>query len=96
VFVSSVKVNGEATLPGQAFTESDAPAPLDPYGQSKHEAELSLRQLAADTGMEVAIIRPAWVYGPGMKASFAALMLSVQSGWPLPFGAVHRSTTCEG
>ena len=29
VFISSVKVNGEATLPGQAFTESDMPAPQD-------------------------------------------------------------------
>jgi nucleoside-diphosphate-sugar epimerase len=90
VFVSSVKVNGEATLPGQAFTESDRPAPQDPYGQSKHEAELGLRQLAADTGMEVVIIRPPLVYGPGVKANFAALMRAVQRGWPLPLGAVHN------
>jgi len=90
VFVSSVKVNGEATLPGQAFTERDAPAPQDPYGQSKHEAELSLRQLAADTGMEVVIIRPPLVYGPGVKANFAALMRAVQCGWPLPLGSVHN------
>lgn len=93
VFVSSVKVNGEETLPGQAFTEGDVPAPQDPYGQSKHEAELGLRQLAADTGMEVVIIRPPLVYGPGVKANFAALMCVVQRGWPLPLGAVrnHRS-----
>jgi UDP-glucose 4-epimerase len=90
VFVSSVKVNGEATLQGQAFTERDAPAPQDPYGQSKHEAELSLRQLAADTGMEVVIIRPPLVYGPGVKANFAALMRAVQRGWPLPLGVVHN------
>lgn len=90
VFVSSVKVNGEATLPGQAFTERDAPAPQDPYGQSKHEAEQGLRQLAADTGMEVVVIRPPLVYGPGVKANFAALMRAVQRGWPLPLGAVHN------
>jgi nucleoside-diphosphate-sugar epimerase len=90
VFVSSVKVNGEETLPGQAFTESDAPAPLDPYGQSKHEAELGLRQLAVDTGMEVVIVRSPLVYGPGVKANFAALMRAVQRGWPLPLGAVHN------
>ena len=90
VFLSSVKVNGEATLPGQAFTESDAPATLDPYGQSKHEAELGLRQLAADTGMEVVIVRPPLVYGPGVKANFAALMRAVQRGLPLPLGAVHN------
>ena len=90
VFVSSVKVNGEVTLPGQAFTETDAPGPQDPYGQSKNEAELGLRQLAADTGLEVVIIRPPLVYGPGVKANFAALIRAVQRGWPLPLGAVHN------
>jgi len=90
VFISSVKVNGESTQRGQAFTEADAPNPLDAYGQSKHEAELGLRQLSAETGMEVVIIRPPLVYGPGVKANFAALMRAVQRGWPLPLGAVHN------
>jgi len=90
VFISSVKVNGESTQPGRAFTESHAPDPQDAYGQSKHEAEQGLRQLAADTGMEVVIIRPPLVYGPGVKANFAALMHAVQRGWPLPLGAVHN------
>jgi nucleoside-diphosphate-sugar epimerase len=90
VFLSSVKVNGEYTLPGQAFAESDAPKPQDGYGISKHEAEQGLRQLAVDTGMEVVIIRPPLVYGPGVKANFASLMRAVQRGWPLPLGAVHN------
>jgi nucleoside-diphosphate-sugar epimerase len=90
VFISSVKVNGESTPPGRAFTEADAPNPQDAYGQSKHEAEQGLRQLSADTGMEVVIIRPPLVYGPGVKANFAALMRAVQRGWPLPLGAVHN------
>ena len=90
VFVSSVKVNGESTPPGRAFTEADAPNPQDAYGQSKHEAEQGLRQLSADTGMEVIIIRPPLVYGPGVKANFAALMRAVQRGWPLPLGAVQN------
>ena len=90
VFVSSVKVNGESTLPGQVFTEADAPNPQDAYSQSKHEAEQGLRQLSADTGMEVVIIRPPLVYGPGVKANFAVLMRAVQRGWPLPLGAVHN------
>ena len=90
VFVSSVKVNGEGTSPGRAFTEADAPNPQDAYGQSKHEAEQGLRQLSADTGMEVVIIRPPLVYGPGVKANFASLMRAVQRGWPLPLGAVHN------
>jgi nucleoside-diphosphate-sugar epimerase len=72
------------------LTETDAPNPQDAYGQSKHEAELSLRQLSADTGMEVVIIRPPLVYGPGVKANFAALMRAVQRSWPLPLGAVHN------
>ena len=90
VFISSVKVNGERTLPGRAFTEADAPNPLDAYGQSKLEAEQGLRQLSADTGMELVIIRPPLVYGLGVKANFAALMRAVQRGWPLPLGAVHN------
>ena len=90
VFVSSVKVNGESTQPGRAFAEADAPNPQDAYGQSKHEAEQGLRQLSAETGMEVVVIRPPLVYGPGVKANFAALMRAVQRGWPLPLGAVHN------
>ena len=90
VFISSVKVNGEATLSGQPFTVDDVPAPLDAYGVSKMEAEQGLRQIAAETGMEVVIIRPPLVYGPGVKANFAALMRAVQRGWPLPLGAVHN------
>ena len=90
VFVSSVKVNGESTLLGRAFTEANAPNPHDAYGQSKLEAEQGLRQLSADTGMEVVIIRPPLVYGPGVKANFATLMRAVQGGWPLPLGAAHN------
>ncbi|MDD2881586.1 MAG: SDR family oxidoreductase [Rhodoferax sp.] len=90
VFISSVKVNGELTLPGCAFTEADAPNPQDAYGLSKREAEQGLHQIASDTGMEVVIIRPPLVYGPGVKANFAALMRAVQRGWPLPLGAVHN------
>ena len=90
VFISSVKVNGESTPPGREFTEADTPNPQDAYGQSKHEAEQVLRQLSADTGVEVVVIRPPLVYGPGVKANFAALMRAVPRGWPLPLGAVHN------
>lgn len=90
VFISSVKVNGESTPPGRALTEADVPNPQDAYGQSKHEAEQGLRQLSANTGMEVVIIRPPLVYGHGVKANFAALMRAVQRGLPLPLGSVHN------
>jgi nucleoside-diphosphate-sugar epimerase len=90
VFVSSIKVNGEATQPGQPFTADDAPAPLDPYGISKMEAEQGLRDIAAQTGMDVVIIRPPLVYGPGVKANFAAMMRWLQRGVPLPLGAIDN------
>jgi len=91
VFVSSVKVNGEGTTGRTPFTMSDMPAPQDPYGISKAEAEDGLRQIAADTGMEVVIVRPPLVYGPGVKANFAALMRWLQRGIPLPLGAVTHN-----
>ena len=90
VFISSVKVNGESTLPGQPFTAEDAPAPLDAYGVSKMEAEQGLREIALQTGMEVVIIRPPLVYGPGVKANFAAMMRWLRRGIPLPLGAIHN------
>ncbi len=90
VFISSVKVNGEFTHPKRAFTEADIPNPQDAYSLSKYEAEQGLRQLSETSGMEVVIIRPPLVYGPGVKANFAALMRAVQRGWPLPLGKVHN------
>ena len=90
VFVSSIKVNGESTLRGQPFTADDAPAPLDAYGVSKMEAEQCLRELATQTGMDVVIIRPPLVYGPGVKANFAAMMRWLKRGVPLPLGAIYN------
>ncbi len=93
VFISSIKVNGEATALGVPFFADDLPAPLDPYGVSKMEAEQGLRDIAAQTGMEVVIIRPPLVYGPGVKANFQAMMRWLARGMPLPLGAIdnHRS-----
>jgi len=88
IFVSSVKVNGESTEAGHPFSAANTPAPQDPYGISKREAEDGLREIAAATGMEVVIVRPPLVYGPGVKANFAALMRAVQRGLPLPLGSV--------
>ncbi len=90
IFVSSVKVNGESTEAAHPFTAQQAPAPLDPYGISKMEAEQGLCQIAAETGMEVVIIRPPLVYGPGVKANFSALMRAVQRGLPLPLALVRN------
>ncbi|WP_449431685.1 UDP-glucose 4-epimerase family protein [Pseudomonas putida] len=90
IFISSVKVNGEASQPGQPLRADDPPAPLDAYGVSKLEAEQGLYQLAAETGMQLVVIRPVLVYGPGVKANFLSMMRWVQRGVPLPLGAVHN------
>jgi nucleoside-diphosphate-sugar epimerase len=90
IFISSIKVNGEVSVPGRPLCADDAPAPQDAYGVSKHEAEQGLRQLAATTGMEVVVIRPVLVYGPGVKANFQSMMRWVRRGVPLPFGALEN------
>ena len=90
IFLSTIKVNGEQTCPGQAFRSNDSPNPLDPYALSKWEAEQGLREIARQTGMEVVIIRPPLVYGPGVKSNFAAMVQWLQRGIPLPLGAIHN------
>lgn len=97
VFLSSIKVNGESTA-GRSFTELDSPGPQDAYGRSKHQAELALWEIAAATGLEVVVIRPPLVYGPGVKANFLRLLRLVHAGIPLPFASVrnHRSLVGVG
>lgn len=90
IFISSIKVNGEQTLLGRPFTENDAPKPEDAYGISKYEAEQGLLAMARETRMEVVIIRPPLVYGPGVKGNFASMAKWVKAGVPLPFGAIHN------
>ncbi|HWW04954.1 SDR family oxidoreductase [Collimonas sp.] len=89
IFISSVKVNGEETS-GKPFTAFDKPMPIDPYGQSKLEAEIALRELSHFTGLEVVIVRPPLVYGPGVRANFRRLMQLVRLSVPLPLGAIHN------
>ena len=88
VYVSSIKVNGEGgDVP---YRETDAAAPEDAYAISKWEAEQGLHRIAADTGLEVVILRPPLVYGPGVKANFLNMMRWLHRGVPLPFGAIHN------
>lgn len=91
VFVSSIKVNGESTQPGRPFIADDTPAPEDAYGISKAEAEAGLWEIARATGMELVIVRPVLVYGPGVKGNLASMMRWVRRGVPLPLGAVTRN-----
>lgn len=88
VFVSSIKVNGEG---GDApYRETDVPAPEDAYAISKWEAEQGLSRIAQETGLEVVVLRPPLVYGPGVKANFRRLLDAVARGWPLPLGAIEN------
>lgn len=92
VYLSSIKVNGESGT----YKESDPPAPEDAYGISKLEAEVGLRELAANSGMSVVIVRPPLVYGPGVRANFRALTKAIASGIPLPLGAIHNRRSLIG
>lgn len=88
VFISSIKVNGEGG--DVAYLETSVPEPQDAYAISKWEAEQGLLRIAADTGLEVVLLRPPLVYGPGVKANFLRLMQMIQKGWPLPLGAIRN------
>ena len=88
VYVSSVGVNGNHT--SAPFTEADMPAPSEPYALSKLEAEIALKRLAQETGLELVIIRPPLVYGPDAPGNFGRLLEWVRRGIPLPLGAIHN------
>ncbi len=90
VYVSSIKVNGEATSGDARFFEQDQPNPQDAYGVSKWEAEQALHRVAAETGLEVVIVRPPLVYGAGVKGNFAQMLRVVALGFPLPFASVKN------
>lgn len=90
IFISSVKVNGEAAPPERPFRETSPLCPSDPYAISKREAEDVLSQLARSTDLEVVVIRPPLVYGPNPKANMRRLLAWVASGLPLPFGSVQN------
>ena len=90
VYVSSVKVNGEETQGTHKHSETDSPAPQDPYAVSKWEAEQALHRIALETGLEVVILRPPLVYGPGVKANFAQMLSVTSRRIPLPLASVHN------
>jgi UDP-glucose 4-epimerase len=91
VFLSSIKVNGDSTPIDRPFTSEDLPMPNGAYAVSKHEAEEGLRQIEKETGLEVIVVRPVLVYGPGVRANFLTMMRWVDRGIPLPFGAIRNA-----
>ncbi len=90
VYVSSIKVNGEATHAGKKFTENDLPDPQDRYGVSKWEAEQALHRVAKETGLDVVIVRPPLVYGAFVKGNFAQMLKVLARGIPLPLASVRN------
>ncbi|MDP3349055.1 MAG: SDR family oxidoreductase [Hydrogenophaga sp.] len=90
VFISSIGVNGAETF-AQPYSAADEPKQQSAYAVSKYEAELRLQALATQTGMEVVIVRPPLVYGPGAPGNFGSLMRWLKRGAPLPLGAVSRN-----
>jgi len=94
LFVSSIKVNGEATAPGRPFTASDAPDPGDAYGCSKAEAEAALALLEGLPTLT--ILRPPLVHGPGVKGNLALLLKVLAAGVPLPLGGIDNRRSLVG
>lgn len=90
IFISSIKVNGEETKPGYFYCPDDSPKPQDPYAISKCEAEKALLALSKETGLEVVIIRPPLIYGPGVKGNFPRMISWLKKGYPLPFGLINN------
>ena len=93
VFLSTIKVNGEATVPGHPFRPEDIPSPGDTYAQSKLEAEQALLRLGRETGLQIVIIRTPLVYGPGVRANFQSMLRWLNRGVPLPLGAIDNRRT---
>src|SRR3989338_6522851 len=91
VYVSSIKVNGEQTGATQPFTELDEANPQDPYAVSKWQAEQALQRIAQETGLEVVIVRPPLVYGPGVKGNFISLLAAIDRGVPLPLASANNA-----
>lgn len=91
VYVSSIKVNGERTSETAPFTELDKPNPQDPYAVSKWQAEQALQRIAQETSLEIVIVRPPLVYGPGVKGNFISLLTAIDRGVPLPLASANNA-----
>ena len=90
VYVSSIKVNGEQTHSGKIFKADDLPNPQDSYAKFKYKVETELRKISRDTDLEVVIIRPVLVYGPGVKSNLLSLMKWIKKRLPLPLGNANN------
>jgi len=95
VYVSTIKVNGERTS-SRPFRAEDNPQPEDAYAQSKLEAELVLKSISQHSGLDVVIVRPPLVYGPGVKGNFLSMLRVLRRGWPLPLASCSNRRSFVG
>lgn len=91
IYLSSAKVNGEHSEYGLPFQISDIPNPSNYYAKSKFEAEVGLRKFSQISGLDVVILRPVLVYGPGVKGNFHSLFSLVEKGLPLPLASINHN-----
>jgi nucleoside-diphosphate-sugar epimerase len=96
VLASSVKVNGERTLPGRPFRPDDPPAPQDAYARSKLAAERALQAACARAPMSALVLRLPLVYGAGARGNFRRLVDAVAARRWLPFGAIGNRRSVAG
>lgn len=96
VLASSVKVNGEATLPGRPFRPDDPPAPLDAYGRSKRDAESALADACRGSSTAAIVLRLPLVVGPGARGNVARLVDAIAADRTLPFGAIDNRRSVLG
>lgn len=95
VYISTIKVNGERTS-GRPFHADDEAMPEDAYAQSKQEAELVLKEIGKHSGLEIVIVRPPLVYGPGVKGNFLSMLRVLRQGWPLPLAGCDNRRSLVG
>jgi|SaaInlStandDraft_1057018.scaffolds.fasta_scaffold82595_2 UDP-glucose 4-epimerase len=91
IFMSSIKVNGESTLPGSPFSETSQTKPEDNYGKTKLEAEECIKNSFIKTNKEYVILRPPLLYGKNLKGNLQFLAKLVEKGVPLPFASINNS-----
>lgn len=95
VYISTIKGLGEGDE-SRPYRSSDAASPTDPYGRSKWEAEQALGELGAKSGLEVVIIRPPLVHGPGAGGNLRRLLRILSKGIPLPFASIKNRRAMVG
>jgi UDP-glucose 4-epimerase len=91
IFLSTVKVNGDANNNAESFSASDTPNPNDPYSLSKYEAELGIKKIASKSQLRYTIIRPTIIYGPGVKGNLSSLVKLIKLKVPIPFKGFNEN-----